>query len=63
MPDGELKTHAKDIIDAADRYSIINLKLEAEAAYVKSTDITMDNVMEDHSTLMQRTVHYSRKRS
>ena len=47
VPDGELKTHAKDIIDAADKYSIINLKLEAEAAYVKSTGITMDNVMDN----------------
>jgi speckle-type POZ protein len=45
--DGELKTHAKDIIDAADKYSIINLKLEAEASYVKSTDITMDNAMDN----------------
>ena len=47
VPDGELKTHAKDIIDAADKYSIVNLKLEAEAAYVKSTGITMDNVMDN----------------
>ena len=47
VPETELKKHAKDIIDAADRYSIVNLKLEAEAAYVKSTDITMENVMED----------------
>jgi speckle-type POZ protein len=43
----DLKTHAKDIIDAADKYSIINLKLEAEAAYVKSTTITMDNAMDN----------------
>ena len=47
IPEEELKTHAKDIIDAADKYSIINLKLEAEAAYVKSTEITFDNAM-DH---------------
>lgn len=47
MPETDLKKHAKEIIDAADRYSIVNLKLEAEAVYVKSTDITMDNVMED----------------
>jgi hypothetical protein len=43
----ELQTHAKDIIDAADKYSIINLKLEAEAVYVKSTKITMDNAMDN----------------
>jgi speckle-type POZ protein len=47
VPEKELKTHAKDIIDAADRYSIINLKLEAEATYVKSTKITMQNVMDN----------------
>ena len=42
-----LATHVKEIIDAADKYSIVNLKLEAEAVYVESTDITMDNVMDD----------------
>ncbi|KAL7455428.1 hypothetical protein ACHAWC_006978 [Mediolabrus comicus] len=47
VPEKELKTHAKDIIDAADRYSIINLKLEAEATYVNSTKITMQNVMDN----------------
>jgi speckle-type POZ protein len=47
VPDGKLETHAKDIIDAADKYSIVNLKLEAEAVYVTSTDITMDNAMEN----------------
>jgi hypothetical protein len=47
VPEGELNTHAKDIIDAADKYSIVNLKLEAEAAYVNSTTITMENVMDN----------------
>jgi speckle-type POZ protein len=47
VAEADLKTHAKDIIDAADKYSIINLKLEAEAAYVKETDITMDNAMDN----------------
>jgi hypothetical protein len=47
VAEADLKTHAKEIIDAADRYSIVNLKLEAEAAYVKATDITMDNVMDN----------------
>ncbi len=47
VPEEELKTHAKAIIDAADKYSIVSLKLEAEAAYVKSTDITMDNAMDN----------------
>eukprot|EP00984_Skeletonema_dohrnii_P025216 scaffold14331_cov83-Skeletonema_dohrnii-CCMP3373.AAC.5 len=43
----ELNNHAKDIINGADKYSIVNLKLEAEAAYVKSTEITMDNAMDN----------------
>jgi hypothetical protein len=47
VPEDELRANAKDIIDAADRYSIVNLKLEAEAAYVKANDITMDNAMDN----------------
>ncbi|KAL7450327.1 LOW QUALITY PROTEIN: hypothetical protein ACHAWC_004765 [Mediolabrus comicus] len=47
VPEEDLATHAKDIIDAADKYSIVNLKLEAEAAHVKATEITMDNVMDN----------------
>ena len=43
----DLKAHAKAIIDATDRYSIVNLKLEAEAVYVKATIITIDNAI-DH---------------
>eukprot|EP00984_Skeletonema_dohrnii_P024529 scaffold13669_cov78-Skeletonema_dohrnii-CCMP3373.AAC.1 len=47
VEEGELNTHAKDIINAADKYSIIHLKLEAEAAYVKSTIVTMDNAIDN----------------
>ena len=47
VPGKEMNTHAKDIINAADKYSIVNLKLEAEAAYVNSTKITMDNAMDN----------------
>jgi hypothetical protein len=43
----DLKEHAKDIIDAADKYSIVNLKLEAEAVYVESTAITIDNALDN----------------
>jgi len=38
--------HARDIIDAADKYGVINLKLEAEACFVEGTTFTIDNVME-----------------
>eukprot|EP00985_Skeletonema_marinoi_P021388 scaffold13100_cov108-Skeletonema_marinoi.AAC.9 len=47
VEEGELNTHAKDIINAADKYSIVNLKLQAEATYVKSTKITMDNAIDN----------------
>lgn len=40
------KSYARQIIEAADRYAIVNLKLEAEAWYVRSTKIDLDNVME-----------------
>ena len=46
IPDEELKAHAKDIIDAANKYSIVNLKLAAEVAYVESTDISLNNAMD-----------------
>ena len=47
VPEEDLKTHAKDIIEAADKYNIVNLKLEAEAAYVESTDISMENAIDN----------------
>lgn len=42
----DLKEHARDIINAADKYGIITLKLEAEVAYVKDTTIDFSNVMD-----------------
>ena len=38
--------HATDIIDAADKYGVVNLKLEAEARLVEDTVITIENVMD-----------------
>ncbi|KAL7524079.1 hypothetical protein ACHAXR_000424, partial [Thalassiosira sp. AJA248-18] len=40
----DLKSHAKEIIEAANRFGVVNLKLEAEASYVKSTTMGVDNV-------------------
>jgi hypothetical protein len=34
-------------LDAADKYGVVSLKLEAEAAYVESTKITVDNAMDN----------------
>ena len=42
----KLIAHAKNIIDAAHKYDIFDLKLAAEAAYVKSTQITMENAFD-----------------
>ena len=43
----DLESNAKDIINACDKYGVVHLKLEAEAAYVKTTEITMDNMMDN----------------
>ncbi|KAL7536001.1 hypothetical protein ACHAXR_006854 [Thalassiosira sp. AJA248-18] len=42
------KAHSKDLIEAADRYGVKNLKIEAEAWYVKhlKLKITVDNVVD-----------------
>jgi len=42
----EMKSHAKEIIDAADRFGVVNLKLEAEASIVEGTTFTLENVKE-----------------
>jgi len=47
LSDEDLKNNAKDIIYACDKYGFVHLKLEAEAAYVKSIEITMDNMMDN----------------
>jgi hypothetical protein len=39
--------NAKHLIDAADKYGVVNLKLEAEVWYVHSTKITADNVIDN----------------
>ena len=42
----DMESHAKDIIDAADRYGVISRKLEAEAFSVEATTLTVNNVKE-----------------
>ncbi|KAL7537037.1 hypothetical protein ACHAWF_005635 [Thalassiosira exigua] len=46
VADYYLRNLSRDFIDAANRYGVVNLKLEAEAWYVKSTTITVHNMME-----------------
>ena len=47
VSDEELKANAKDLIDAADKFGIVSLKLEAEACYVKSITISVHNLMDN----------------
>jgi len=44
--DDDMRSHAREIIDAADKFGVIGLKLEAEASLVEYTIFTMENVME-----------------
>ena len=43
---GKKPSSTKEIIEAADKYGVTNLKLEAEAYYVASLQITAENVLE-----------------
>ena len=43
----KLKANSKDIIDACDKYGLVSLKLEAEVSYVKSTEFTAENMMDN----------------
>jgi len=47
LSEDDLNNNAKEIINACDKYGVVNLKLEAEAAYVKTTEITKDNMMDN----------------
>ena len=47
LSEEELKDNAKDIINACDKYGVVHLKLEAETSYVKSNEITMENMMDN----------------
>mmetsp|Transcript_32197 Transcript_32197/g.58201 ORF Transcript_32197/g.58201 Transcript_32197/m.58201 type:complete len:423 (-) Transcript_32197:279-1547(-) len=40
------KQHSKELIDAADLYGVVNLKLEAEARFVQCTTVTIHDVVE-----------------
>ena len=47
IPDVIMETNARDLIDAADVFCVVNLKMAAEAAYVCNETMTTDNVMEN----------------
>ena len=47
LTEEEFKANAKDIIDAADKYGVVSLKLEAEAFYVKSAKFAVENIIDN----------------
>ena len=47
ISDEDLQESAKEIIDAADRFGVANLKLEAEACLVQSMSFTLDNILDN----------------
>jgi predicted amino acid-binding ACT domain protein len=46
ISDDDMKSQTKEIIDAANRYGVVNLKLEAEALLVRETVFSLENVIE-----------------
>jgi len=48
---------AKELIDAADRYGVINLKLEAEASFVSNTTFTIGNINEHFDYAVSKDCH------
>ena len=42
----DLKENAEDIINVADKYGVVSLKLEAEASFVDTTAITFENAID-----------------
>ena len=46
IAENDMDANAREIIDAADKYGIVGLKLEAEASFVTSTTISFDNAID-----------------
>jgi hypothetical protein len=46
VSDDDMKSHAREIVNAADKFGVVNLKLEAEAFFVEATTFTIQNVLE-----------------
>ena len=45
--DEDLNANAKKLIDATDKYGIVNLKIQAEAFYIKSTKLSINNILDN----------------
>jgi hypothetical protein len=46
ISDDDMKTHAKEIVDAADRWGVVDLKLMAEACLVQTTAFGVENLLD-----------------
>jgi hypothetical protein len=46
VADDDMKSHANEILDVADRFGVVDLKLVAEACVVETTVFTIDNLMD-----------------
>ena len=46
VADDDMTSYAKDILDAADRYGVVDLKLAAEACLVESTAFNIENFLD-----------------
>jgi len=47
ISDEDLQENAREIIDAADRFGVANLKLEAEACLVRKETFTVENILDN----------------
>jgi len=47
VPKEELEGNTQDIIDACDKYGVVHLKLEAEACYVKTIQLSIEDLMDN----------------
>ncbi|EJK54186.1 hypothetical protein THAOC_26249 [Thalassiosira oceanica] len=47
ISDEDMEKSARDIIDAADRFGVANLKLEAEACLVRKETFTVENILDN----------------
>jgi len=47
ITEDDMKTNTKDIINAADKYGTVGLKLEAEEYYTKTTTLDINNVLDN----------------
>ena len=47
ITEDDMKTNTKEIINAADKYGVVHLKLEAEDYYTKATTLNINNVLDN----------------